>query len=82
MKILKHIESTIVLFLILASQANAGGVIGATEPTQILNNTQLVQSYVEQVQQTITQIKQYEAMLKNLMSMTPSALLGNAAEVL
>lgn len=82
MKILKQVESGILLCLALASQANAGGVIGATEPTQILNNTQLVASYAEQVQQTVTQMKQYEAMLKNLMSITPSALLGNAAEML
>lgn len=82
MKILRQIECAIFLFLALVTQANAGGVIGATEPTQILNNTQLVASYAEQTQQTITQIKQYEAMLKNLMNMTPSALLGNAAEIL
>ncbi|MBN3815195.1 P-type conjugative transfer protein TrbJ [Paraburkholderia sp. Se-20369] len=67
----------------IAVNANAGGsVAGATEPTQILNNIQLVASYAQQAQQTVTQINQYETMLRNLMNSTPSELLGQAAGVL
>lgn len=61
------------------SIARAGAVIGATEPTQIMNNFQLLASYVEQAQQTVTQINQYQAMLRNLERMTPSNLLDAQA---
>ncbi|WP_161790900.1 P-type conjugative transfer protein TrbJ [Paraburkholderia sacchari] len=66
----------------IAVNANAGAVAGATEPTQILNNIQLTASYAQQAQQTVTQINQYETMLRNLMNATPSELLGQAAGVL
>lgn len=62
--------------------AGAGAVIGATEPTQILNNLQLGAQYVEQAQQTIHQFNQYQTMLQNLKQMTPSALLDQAAQKL
>ena len=62
-----------------APSARAGAVIGATEPTQILNMIQLMMSYIEQAQQTVTQIQQYQSMLRNLQNMTPSALLNTAA---
>lgn len=69
--------------LMLAGPANATGLIaGATEPTQILNNIQLVASYAEQAQQTVTQFNQYQTMLKNLMQMTPSQLLDQSAQKL
>ena len=61
---------------------HAGAVVGATEPTQILNNLQLGAQYVEQVQQTLTQINQYKAMLENLKQLTPSSLLDQAARKL
>lgn len=64
-------------------KANASGAIaGATEPTQIMNNIQLVMSYVEQAQQTVTQMNQYQTMLTNLMRLTPSELLGQASRQL
>lgn len=59
-----------------------GAVAGATEPTQILNQIQLVMSYVEQAQQTVTQLNQYQTMLTNLMRLTPSELLGQASRQL
>lgn len=65
----------------LCSNANASGAVaGATEPTQIMNNLQLVASYAEQAQQTATQIQQYQAMLRNLVQMTPSQLVDKAAQ--
>lgn len=70
------------LLACVASNANAGAVAGATEPTQILNNISLVASYAQQAQQTVTQIDQYETMLRNLMNATPSELLGQAAGTL
>jgi len=62
-----------------SAPARAGAVIGATEPTQILNMIQLMMSYIEQAQQTVTQIDQYRSMLRNLQNMTPSSLLNAAS---
>lgn len=70
------------LSLAVHGVASAGAVVGATEPTQILNNLQLGAQYVEQAQQTITQFNQYQTMLQNLKQMTPSALLDQAAQKL
>jgi P-type conjugative transfer protein TrbJ len=62
---------------LLNPPARATAIIGATEPTQILNNIQLVSSYIEQVQQTSQQIqmvsnqlKQYNNMLQNTKSLS------------
>lgn len=60
----------------------AGAIIGATEPTQIMNNLQLLASYLEQAQQTATQFQQYQTMLKNLQQMTPSTLLDQQSQKL
>lgn len=62
-----------------AVHAGGGGFAGATEPTQIANNIQLLLSYMEQAQQTITQANQYASMLKNLQQLTPSSTLDLAA---
>lgn len=68
---------------IVAIPVYAGGSVGrATEHTQILNNLQLVASYAEQVEQTVTQISQYQTMLTNLMQLTPSGALNQAAQKL
>lgn len=61
-----------------APSARAGAVIGATEPTQILNMIQLMMAYVEQAQQTVTQIQSYRTMMQNLEQMTPSQMLDSA----
>jgi P-type conjugative transfer protein TrbJ len=60
-------------FALATPQARASAIIGATEPTQIMNNIQLGLSYgtqidqlAQQIQQLQTQIQQYETMLKNL----------------
>lgn len=67
---------------VLCNTANAGAVIGATEPTQILNNVELVASYAQQAQQTVTQINQYASMLRNLQNLNPNALLNGQAQAL
>lgn len=67
---------------IASTSVQASAVIGATEPTQILNNLQLGAQYVESAQQTIHQFNQYQTMLLNLKQMTPSALLDQAAQKL
>lgn len=46
------------LSLSVVSHANAGAAIGATEPTQLLNNIQLVISYVEQVTTAAENVEQ------------------------
>lgn len=50
-------------------QARASSIIGSIEPTQLANNIELIMAYVEQVQQTSNQIKQYQAQLKSLQQM-------------
>lgn len=65
----------------LPKTASAMGLIaGATEPTQIMNNIELVMQYVTQVQQYATQlenlqndIQQLETMMKNLESLPSGA---------
>lgn len=70
------------LSLALHGAAQAGAVIGSTEPTQLLNNLQLAASYAEQAQQTATQINQYKAMLQNLQQIASSGSLDQAAQKL
>ncbi len=73
------------LLLLLPGVVCAGSVAGtggATEITQIANNTQLMMSYVEQAQQTITQLNQYQTMLRNLQRLTPSGIADTAAKKL
>lgn len=80
---MKRFLVTVVGSLWFSSSAFAGGAVaGATEPTQIMNNIQLVLSYVEQAQQTTTQLQQYQTMLTNLMRLTPSEMLGQASRQL
>lgn len=68
-----------VLALFAVGKVNAGAVVGATEFTQILNNSQLFASYGEQVQQTLHQFNTYQKMLQNLKQSIPSALLDQQA---
>lgn len=70
------------LSLVQFSAYASGAVAGATEMTQLMNNVQLMASHAEYVNQTATQIQQYQAMLKNLTQMTPSRLLDQAAQKL
>ncbi|MDO8263621.1 MAG: P-type conjugative transfer protein TrbJ [Gallionella sp.] len=68
--------STVVLSA-AAPSALAGSVAGnggATEITQLMNNTQLMASFGEQAQQTIHQFNQYQTMLRNLQKLNPSGL--------
>jgi len=48
----------------LAGRLNAGAVIGATEPTQILNNIQLVAQYAKQVQMVLQQAQMVQNQLR------------------
>lgn len=54
--------------------AQASAVWGATEWTQIANNIELVMQYKEMVEQTITQVRQYETQLKMLRQMDGAKL--------
>ncbi len=62
--------------LLTPPPAQAGAVVGATEITQILNNVQLVLSYIEQANQLAQQIQMYENMLINTATL-PSQVWGN-----
>jgi P-type conjugative transfer protein TrbJ len=77
---MKKITCTIlaasIAFLPAVPTLNATAVVGATEPTQIMNNIELgginlaeIDQLATQIQQLTTQIQQYETMLKNLVSM-------------
>jgi P-type conjugative transfer protein TrbJ len=66
---MKTLLLILVLFLPSIRSAEAGspgGVNGATESTQILNNVLLADGYAQQVLQYQNQLLQYEIMLKNL----------------
>lgn len=56
--------------------ARSSAVWGATEWTQVANNLELVMQYKEMVEQTITQVRQYEAQLKSLRQMDGAKLQG------
>lgn len=66
---------TILLILVLvlpsihpapAQAGSAGGVGGATEVTQIMNNVQLAESYAQQAMQYQNDLMRYQTMIKNL----------------
>ncbi len=61
----------------VAPNARATAVVGATEPTQILNHVELIAQYQKQLQQAITQVQMYIALKQQL-----QALPGNAANSL
>lgn len=82
-------KSTISIFMaaVIATSAplaHAGGGMtgGSTEVTQLANNVQLLASYVEQAQQTVTQMNQYAAMLRSLQKLTPNSALQAASQQL
>lgn len=56
--------------------AQSAAVWGATEWTQIANNIELGLQYKEMVEQTITQVQQYEAQLKSLRQLDGNRLDG------
>lgn len=78
----KHLASIGFFSLAVHGVAHAGAVVGATEITQIMNNVQLAAQYAEQAQQTVTQVKQYQAMLQNLKQLVPSESLDQQAKKL
>lgn len=80
MKMRVMVVSAVLLAATGARAGGGGGFAGATEITQIANNTELVMSYVEQAQQTVHQFNQYATMLKNLQQLNPSALLSGGAQ--
>ncbi len=49
----------------IPQRADATAFIAATEPTQILNNIALLEGYIQQGQQYLTQINQYERQIKD-----------------
>lgn len=76
-----------VILLVLAiwpAIAFAGGGVsgGATELTQIANNMQLTMSYAEAAKETILQLEQYQAMLRNLQKLNPSGIASSEAQKL
>lgn len=76
--------------VLIGSSAHASGAIaGATEPTQIMNNLQLVMSGLDEaktastvVSQYQTQIQQYQTQLANLqrLAQLPDGLAGDSAK--
>jgi P-type conjugative transfer protein TrbJ len=84
--------AALLLLLVLATGARAGGsIVGATEPTQILNNLELVkvaldgaQTAATVVSQYATQLQQYQAQLANLQGLgrLPEGLTVDAEKAL
>lgn len=59
----------------LARAGSVGGFGGSTELTQLANNIELVQSYLQQVQSYATQLQQYQNMVTNTLNI-PNQLWG------
>lgn len=57
-KMVSRILGASIVWVALSGKAMAGAAIGATEPTQLLNNIQLVISYIEQVTTAAENIEQ------------------------
>ena len=57
-KVVRSALLTVVIGWGVSGKAMAGAAIGATEPTQLLNNIQLVISYVEQVTTAAENVEQ------------------------
>lgn len=79
----------VLIFTIVAvfmfSDAHAGGggkVAGATEPTQILNNAQLVLQYAKQTEEYNTQLKQWSDMIIQARQLTASMPWSQTEKVL
>jgi len=74
----------IFLFLLPLTCSAGGGAAGggATEYTQLANNTELIRSYAELARQTVTQLNQYQAMLRNLKTLSPSGIANSEAQKL
>lgn len=62
--------------LVIGEPARASAVIGATEPTQIMNNIQLVASYAKQLEQVQYAIQSVAALKQQLVQLNPSTLSG------
>jgi len=66
--------------LVAAAQPSFAGSVagfgGATEITQLANNVELVNSYLQQVQAYATQLQQYQNMLTNTLNI-PNQVWGN-----
>ncbi|MEY2152279.1 hypothetical protein AB7849_15345 [Rhodanobacter sp. 115] len=75
---------TVAIALSAQPSAQATAVIGATEPTQILNNIELVAQYQNDVDRALTQVRQYTALAQQLKNMPDSVKqqLGYSAEQL
>lgn len=61
---------------------SASAVIGATEPTQILNNIQLVASYGKQLEQIQYAIQSVTALKQQLVQLNPATLAGISQQTL
>lgn len=76
---LPHVLALSIATALLVSSprpVHSSAVWGATEWTQIANNLELVFQYKEMVEQTITQVRQYEAQLKSLRQLDSGRLDG------
>ena len=71
-----------VLLLSSSFSTHASAVVGATEFTQIVNMTQLVAAYAQQVQQYKTQLQQYQAQMQDLQKNPYSPLNGNIGTII
>ena len=59
----------------MARAGSVGGFGGSTEITQLANNVELVQSYLQQAQAYATQLQQYQNMLTNTLNI-PNQIWG------
>ena len=78
-----RIVAGVALSIVVVGNVNAGAVVGATEPTQILNNIQLIQSYMQQVQtvrNTLESVRMLKQQLKGMDPRTLAELSGSSLD--
>ena len=77
------LKTTLIAYLVtsfifsapMARAGSVGGFGGSTEITQLANNVELVQSYLQQAQAYATQLQQYQNMLTNTLNI-PNQIWG------
>ncbi len=73
--IIASLAASVIFSAPMARAGSVGGFGGSTEITQLANNVELVQSYLQQAQAYATQLQQYQNMLTNTLNI-PNQIWG------
>lgn len=82
MRVMARVVLTAALVCFVVARAPASAIIGATEPTQIMNNIQLVEAYAKQLQQLKYAIDSARSLKQQLKQLDPRTLDGLSSQSL